>query len=212
MITNGNVALSVCLLPFDSVAVTPLEALSKRENRMKRRKEGMLSTPAYFCAQIILTPLSHIPFSVSQVTIAKVPPSVGAATQPVNAATPPCGRSSPPGHAVVDGWRRDERTRDTPQSLPRALVSSAKPTPAVQVVRSAAPSTASTRSLRMPTEQGRPTRDSTIRCWLMPSVLRQDGSTPTPTIVRQDRFDPLFMVDLLHLAPPDGPSCGSCDH
>ncbi len=74
-------------------------------------------------------------------------------------ATPPCGRSSPPGHAVVDGWRRDERTRDTPQSLPRALVSSAKPTTAIQVVRPAAP-TASTRSLRMPTEQGRPALDS----------------------------------------------------
>src|SRR5713101_7464167 len=88
--------------------------------------------------------------------------------------TPPCGRASPPGHAVVDGWRRDERTRDTPQSLPRALVSSAKPTTTVQVVRSAAPSTASTRSLRMPTEQGHPARDSTIRCWLMPSVVRQD--------------------------------------
>ena len=41
MITSGYVALSVCLLPFDSVAVTPLEALSKREHRMKRRKEGM---------------------------------------------------------------------------------------------------------------------------------------------------------------------------
>ncbi len=74
-------------------------------------------------------------------------------------ATPPCGRSSPPGHAVVDGWRRDERTRDTPQSLPRALVSAAKPTTAIQVVRPAAP-TASTRSLRMPTEQGRPALDS----------------------------------------------------
>src|SRR2546426_10721674 len=123
-----------------------------------------LSTPAYFCAQIILTPLSHIPFSVSQVTISKVLSSVGATTQQVNAAPPPCGRSSPPGHAVVDGWRRDERTRDTPQSLPRALVSSAKPTTAVQVVRPAAPSTASTRSLRMPTEQGRPARDSAIRC------------------------------------------------
>src|SRR5213592_436550 len=99
-----------------------------------------MSTPAYFCAQIILTPLSHIPFSVSQVTISKVLSSVGAATQPVNAATPPCGRASPPGHSVVDGWRRDERTRGIPQSLPRSLVSSAKPTTGVQVVRPAAPS------------------------------------------------------------------------
>ena len=66
---------------------------------------------------------------------------------------PPCGRSSPPGRSVVDGWRRDERTRDIPQSLPRSLVSSAKPTTGIQVVRSAAPA-ASTRSLLMPTEQG----------------------------------------------------------
>ncbi len=54
-------------------------------------------------------------------------------------ATPPCGRSSPPGHAVVNGWRRDERTRDILQNLPRSLVSSAKPTTGVQVVRPAAP-------------------------------------------------------------------------
>src|SRR6266568_2090628 len=78
--------------------------------------ERSVSTPAYFCAQIILTPLSHRPFSVLQVTISKVLSSVGATTQQVNAAPPPCGRSSPPGHAVVDGWRRDERTRDTPQN------------------------------------------------------------------------------------------------
>ncbi len=77
---------------------------------------------------------------------------------------PPCGRSSPPGHAVVDGWRRDERTRDIPQSLPRSLVSSAKPTTGVQVVRSAAPA-ASTRSLLMPTEQGlsTPGHDGSLR-------------------------------------------------
>src|SRR6266568_2440621 len=72
--------------------------------------------------------------------------------------TPPCGRPSPPGHAVVYGWRRDERTRDIPQSLPRALVSSAKPTTAVQVVRPAAPH-ASTRSLQMPAEQNLPALD-----------------------------------------------------
>jgi len=64
----------------------------------------------------------------------------------------------------------------------------------------------------MPTEQGRPARESTIRCWLIPSVLRQDGLTPTPTIVRQERFAPLFMGDLLHLVLPDGPSCGSSGH
>src|SRR5437588_3611320 len=146
-----------------------IDSLVKKWTEKGRGVENRLSmsTPAYFCAQIILTPPSHRPFSVSQVTISKVLSLVGAATQPVHAAPPPCGRSSPPGHAVVDGWRRDERTRDTPQSLPRSLVSSAKPTTAIQVVRPAAP-TASTRSLRMPREQGRPTLDSTIWCWLSP--------------------------------------------
>src|SRR5438105_7208344 len=110
-----------------------------------------VSTPAYFCAQIILTPLSHKPFSVSQVTISKVLSSVGAATQQVNAATPPCGRSSPPGHAVVDGWRRDERTRDTPQN---PCVRSSRLPSLPQLSRSydLPPPPASTRSLRMPTE------------------------------------------------------------
>src|SRR5258708_7210042 len=64
----------------------------------------------------------------------------------------PCCRSSPPGHAVVHGWCRDERTRDILQNSLRALVSSAKPTTGVQVVRPAAPH-ASTRSLQMPAKQ-----------------------------------------------------------
>jgi hypothetical protein len=81
--------------------------------------------------------------------------------------SPPCGGPSPPGHVVVNGWRRDERTRDIPQSLPRSLVSSAKPTTGVQVVWPTAPSGASTRSLRMPTELGLPSahqKDSGSLC------------------------------------------------
>ncbi len=93
------------------------------------------------------------PFSYSQLTTSKVHAHVCSATEQMDAAPPPCGRSSPPGHSVVDGWRRDERTRDRLQNLPRSLVSSPKPTTGVQVVRPAAP-TASTRSLRMPAEQG----------------------------------------------------------
>src|SRR6266581_115087 len=108
--------------------------------------------------------------------------------------SPPCGRSSPPGHAVVDGWRRDERTRDIPQSLPRSLVSSAKPTTAVQVVRPAAP-TASTRSLQMPTEQASPPQTTTIRFFLTPVLLRQSEMTLTPTTLRQ------LTCDLLPLLP-----------
>jgi hypothetical protein len=52
----------------------------------------------------------------------------------------PAKGASPPGRSVVDGWRRDERTRDIPQSLPRSLVSSAKPTTGIQVVRAFRPS------------------------------------------------------------------------
>ena len=52
---------------------------------------------------------------------------------------PPAQGASPPGHSVVDGWRRDERTRGTPQSHLRVLVSSAKPTTGVQVVRAFRP-------------------------------------------------------------------------
>jgi transposase InsO family protein len=91
---------------------------------------------------------------VPTVTISRVLSYVCSAPERSSDATPPpCGSSSPPGHTVVDGWRRDERTRDILQSLPRSLVSSAKPTTGVQVVRPAAPN-ASTRSLRMPAEQG----------------------------------------------------------
>src|SRR5260370_20834393 len=56
-----------------------------------------------------------------------------------DATTPPCGSSSPPGHSVVDGWRRAQRTRDLPQKNPRSLVSAATPTTRVQALRPAAP-------------------------------------------------------------------------
>jgi len=51
----------------------------------------------------------------------------------------PAKGASPPGRSMVDGWRRDERTRDIPQSLPRSLVSSAKPTTGIQVVHAFRP-------------------------------------------------------------------------
>ena len=51
----------------------------------------------------------------------------------------PAKGASPPGRSVVDGSCRDERTRDIPQSLPRSLVSSAKPTTGIQVVRAFRP-------------------------------------------------------------------------
>jgi hypothetical protein len=51
----------------------------------------------------------------------------------------PATGASPPGRTVVDSSCRDERPRDTPQSLPRALVSAAKPTTGIQVVRTCRP-------------------------------------------------------------------------
>lgn len=51
----------------------------------------------------------------------------------------PAKGASPPGRSVVDGSRRDERTRDIPQSLPRSLVSAAKPTTGIQVIRAFRP-------------------------------------------------------------------------
>src|SRR5205809_5600526 len=101
---------------------------------------------------------------------------------------PPAKGASPPGHPVVDGWRRDERTRDIPQSLPRSLVSSAKPTTGVQVVRPAAP-TASTRSLQMPTEQGLSTPARAIRFSPIPALLHQGDMLLTPITLRQLTWD-----------------------
>jgi len=136
-----------------------LRRLHEREAGMSReRRESLVSTPAYFCARNNFDPPV---ICLSKLTISKVHSHICSETQQIGAATPPCGRSSPPGRSVVDGWRRDERTRDIPQSLLRALVSSAKPTTGIQVERPAAPSTASTRSLQMPTEQGLSTPSDT---------------------------------------------------
>jgi hypothetical protein len=97
----------------------------------------MLITPAQSCAQIMLT--AHLSSPFHQLTSSKALSHICSATEQIGAVAPPCGRPSPPGHAVVNGWRRDERPRDIPQSHLRPLVSSAKPTTAVQVVWPAAP-------------------------------------------------------------------------
>jgi hypothetical protein len=96
--------------------------------------------------------------------------------------SPPGGGPSPPGHPVVNGWRRDERPRDRPQRLLCSLVSSAKPTTGVQVVGPAAPTSASTRSLRMPAALGHP---------CLSARFRQSMSTPSgerPSLSRLDRM------------------------
>ena len=51
----------------------------------------------------------------------------------------PAKGASPPGRSVVDGCRRDERTRDIPQSAPRSLISAGKPTTGIQVVHAFRP-------------------------------------------------------------------------
>src|SRR5437588_5377890 len=120
---------------------------------------------------------------------------------------PPGGRSSPPGHPVVDGWRRDERPRDTPQSLLRALVSSAKPTTGVQVERPAAPPMPRLAPSGCPQSRATPPQTTQVRFCPTPAMLRQGEMTPTPTPLRQLTFD------LLALSPrPERPGDDlSCD-
>src|SRR5712692_147288 len=94
----------------------------------------------------------------------------------------------------------------------RALVSSAKPTTAIQVVRPAAP-TASTRSLLMPTEQGHCALDShkpTLAEGL--SAAPGEVDPTTPTTVRQPKIDPPFIFDPHRQLRHCDLSCGSCDH
>ncbi len=116
---------------------------------------------------------------------------------------PACGRSSPPGHAVACGRHRDERTRDIPQSLLEMLVSSAKPTTGMQVVRPTAPVPRLAHS-RCP--QSRPFHTS------MPACLRQPVLTPTPIAMRQLHFDPPFMFDPRLALSLDDLSFCSCGH
>jgi hypothetical protein len=123
--------------------------------------------------------------------------------------TPPCGRSPPPGPSVVDGSCRDERTRDTPQSLPRSLVSSAKPTTGVQVVRPAAPHGLD--SLTPDAHRARPPHPRRHEC---ASSQRQRGSRqgkiPQRRLcLRQADIDPPFIFAPLSLGVPADLSCGN---
>jgi excisionase family DNA binding protein len=117
-------------------------------------------------------PRQH-PFPFQQLTLSKVLSHVCSATQQIGVATPPCGRSSPPGHAVVDGWRRDERTRGIPQSLPRSLVSSAKPTTGVQVVRPVAPPMPRLAHSGCQQSRAAPPQATMVRCFPTPGMLRR---------------------------------------
>ncbi len=94
-------------------------------------------------------------------------------TEQMDATTPPCGGSSPPGRSVVDGWRRDERTRDILQSHPRSLVSSAKPTTGVQVVRPVAPPMPRLAHSRCQQSRASPPQATTVRCFPTPGMLRR---------------------------------------
>jgi hypothetical protein len=93
------------------------------------------------CAILPKTRLALPGFSPFQaLTRSQVPTQISLIAQPARC-TPshPAKGASPPGRSAVDGLCRDERTRDIPQSLPRSLVSSAKPTTGIQVVHAFRP-------------------------------------------------------------------------
>ena len=124
----------------------------------------------------------------------------------------PVKGASPPGHAVVDGWSRDERTRDTPQS-PCVRSSRLPSLPQLSRLYTPFAPTASTRSLRMPTEQGHSALDShkpTLAEGL--SAAPGEVDPTTPTTVRQHKIDPPFIFDPHRQMRHCDLSCGSCDH
>ena len=131
-------------------------------------------------AYVILRPNNFDPpvIFLAMLTISKVLSYV-CSTQKIDATTPPCGRSSPPGRSVMDGWRRDERTRDIPQSQLGALVSSAKPTTGIQVVRPAVPQCLD--SLTPDAHRAGPLhpRPQRFASRPTPAMLRQGDMTPT---------------------------------
>src|SRR5579875_1052648 len=105
----------------------PTKATGRKKRARPRQyvfavQQALVSTAAFFCAGIKLTPSSFI---------AKMTHLQGFLlrlfwlSRRVQRPPHPATGASPPGHPVVDGWRRDERTRGIPQSHLRALVSSA---------------------------------------------------------------------------------------
>src|SRR6266516_158977 len=113
--------------------------------------------------QINLTPLIIVLFLSTFDNLQASHPLLFSSSRWVERATPPCGWSSPPGRAVVNGCCRDERTRDTPQSHLRALVSSAKPTTGIQVVRPTAPPMPQLAHKRCPQSRASPPLAITVR-------------------------------------------------
>jgi hypothetical protein len=68
------------------------------------------------------------------------------------------------------------------------------------------PPHASTRSLGVPTEQGRSTPPFVFRPFPYDCVQRQESVTPTPTLLRQVTFAPLPFLP----CPCGDLSCDSC--
>src|SRR6266568_939071 len=105
----------------------------------------------------------------------------------IDATTPPYGWSPPPGPSVVDGWRRDERTRDRPQSkleCARLVCQAYHRHPGSTTSRPPA----STRSLQMPAGQGcsTPGHPGSPRGLRKPR-LRQGKIPLTPTFLASSR-------------------------
>jgi len=65
---------------------------------------------------------------------------------------------------------------------------------------------------RCPQSRAAPPSTPAVLCWPMPAALRQNGLTPTPTMLRQLKFDPPFIFDPLLAKSPDDLSCGSSGH
>jgi hypothetical protein len=87
----------------------------------------------------------------------QVPAQISLVAGPARCTCPPAQGASPPGRSVVDGSCRDERTRERPQSKPALARLGWQASHRHPGRTRLSPPPASTRSLLMPTEQGRST-------------------------------------------------------
>jgi hypothetical protein len=154
-----------------------------------------------------------VPFnSTQQVTHSETSAHACSTVQKMGTVPPPCGRSSPPGHPVVYGWCRDERTMDIPQN---SCVRSSRSPSLPQVSRSYdLPPPQCLDSLTLDARRTgpllpRPDHSSPFPG--TPAILRQSEITGTPIMLRQFVFDLHPFWSFLD-RPGDGLSCDNCSH